>query len=262
MGSHAKGFIEIIDGVETIQPRKKTRRTRQGGVADATKRVIKSKFQDESYIATPVTAKTDVQRQFLNALKEFDVVVFSAPAGVGKSYLTMSEAADWLKTGVYDKITLTRAVIPMGRSLGMLPSTLQQKFEPYLMPLLEVLWKRYGKSYYENCLANGSVELLAPEYSRGRSVSGCMIIDEGQSLHPDELYTLLTRMETGSKLIVIGDPNQSDIKGLNAIDWLEGFVNKNHELSKHIKVIKADSNDIVRSGLCKAMVKAKEKEKS
>lgn len=225
-------------------------------------RVIKSKFQDENYLAPPVTAKTDVQKEFLNALKEFDVVVFSAPAGVGKSYLTMSEAADWLKKGVYDKITLTRAVIPMGRSLGMLPSTLQQKFEPYLMPLLEILWKRYGKSYYENCLANGSIELLAPEYSRGRSVSGCMVIDEGQSLHPDELYTLLTRMETGAKLVVIGDPNQSDIKGLNAIDWLEGFVEKNPELTKHIKVIKADSNDIVRSGLCKAMVQAKEKERN
>jgi len=67
-------------------------------------------------------------------------------------------------------------------------------------------------------------------------------------------------METGSKLIVIGDPNQSDIRGLNAIDWLEGFVENNPELTKHIKVIKADSNDIVRSGLCKAMVKAKERE--
>lgn len=223
-------------------------------------RVIKPKFQDENYLATPVTAKNDVQKLFLNALKEFDVVVFSAPAGVGKSYLTMSEVSDWLKKGLYDKVTLTRAVIPMGRSLGMLPSTLQQKFEPYLMPLLEVLWKRYGKSYYENCLANGSIELLAPEYSRGRSVEGVMIIDEGQSLYPDELYTLLTRMETGSKLIVIGDPNQSDIRGLNAIDWLEGFVGNNPELTRHIKVIKADSNDIVRSGLCKAMVQAREKE--
>ena len=223
-------------------------------------RVLKPKFQDENYLATPVTAKNDVQKLFLNALKEFDVIVFSAPAGVGKSYLTMSEVSDWMKKGLYNKITLSRAVIPMGRSLGMLPSTLQQKFEPYLMPLLEVLWKRYGKSYYENCLANGSIELLAPEYSRGRSVEGVMIIDEGQSLHPDELYTLLTRMETGSKLVIIGDPNQSDIKGLNAIDWLEGFVEKNPELTTHIKVIKADSNDIVRSGLCKAMVKAKEKE--
>ena len=223
-------------------------------------RVIKSKFQDENYLATPVTAKTDVQKQFLNALKEFDVVVFSAPAGVGKSYLAMSEASDWLKKGVYDKITLSRAVIPMGRSLGMLPSTLQQKFEPFLMPLLEVLWNRYGKGFYENALHDGTIELLAPEYARGRSVSGVMIVDEVQSMMPDELYTMLTRMQENSKLILIGDPNQSDIKGKNAIDWLCEFVNNNPELTRHIKIIKATSDEIVRSGLCKAMVKAKEKE--
>lgn len=224
----------------------------------ATGRVIKEKFIDE--IKPPITAKTEVQKEFLAALKTHDVVAFSAPAGCGKSILAMSEASDWLKKGIYDKITLTRAVIPMGRSLGMLPSTLQQKFEPYLMPLLEVLWTRYGKNYYENCLQLGSIELLAPEYARGRSVSGVFIIDEAQSMYPEELYTMLTRMETGSKLILIGDPNQSDIKGLNGIDWLCKFVEKNPELEEHIKVIKATSDDIVRSGLCKKMVIAKERE--
>lgn len=225
-------------------------------------RVLKPKFQDENYLATPVTAKTDIQKQFLNALKEFDVIVFSAPAGVGKSYLAMSEASDWLKKGIYNKITLSRAVIPMGRSLGMLPNTLQQKFEPFLMPLLEVLWKRYGKSYYENCLANGSIELLAPEYARGRSVSDCMIIDEVQVMTQEELYTMLTRMEEGAKLILIGDGTgqQTDLKGVNGIEWLIKFVENNPELQKHIKVIEATSDDIVRGGLCKAMVQAKEKE--
>ena len=227
---------------------------------ESTGRVMKGKFQTEDYIAPPVQAKNEVQKEFLAALKEYDVVAFVAPAGCGKSYLTMCEISDWLKKGVYDKIVLTRAVIPMGRSLGMLPSTLQQKFEPYLMPLLEVLWGRYGKNYYENCLGNGSIELLAPEYSRGRSIAGCMVIDESQSLHPDELYTLITRMQEGSKLILIGDPNQSDIRGVNALDWLCDFVEKNPKLEKHIKVIKASSEDIVRGGLCKTMVQAREKE--
>lgn len=225
-------------------------------------RVLKPKFQDENYLAAPVSAKNDVQKLFLNSLKEFDVVVFSAPAGVGKSYLTMSEVSDWLKKGVYNKITLSRAVIPMGRSLGMLPSTLQQKFEPFLMPLLEVLWKRYGKSYYENCLANGSIELLAPEYARGRSISDVCVIDEVQCMTKEELYTMLTRMEQGAKLILIGDGTglQTDIKGENGIEWLTKFVENNSELQKHIKVITATSEDIVRGGLCKAMVKAKERE--
>lgn len=227
---------------------------------EETGRVLRPKFQDESYIAPPVQAKTEAQKEFLAALKTHDVVVFVAPAGCGKSFLTMSEVADWLKKGIYNKVVLTRAVIPMGRSLGMLPSTLQQKFEPYLMPLLEVLWKRYGKSYYENCLSLGSVELLAPEYARGRSISDVMIIDEAQSLHKDELYTMITRMEEGSKLICIGDPFQSDIKGLNGIDWLCGFVEQNPRLQDHIKIVRATSDDIVRGGMCKQMVKAKEKE--
>lgn len=226
----------------------------------ATGRVIKEKFVNE--VRPPVQAKNDVQKRFLNALKQYDVVLFSAPAGTGKSMLTMSEASDWLKKGQIDKITLTRPVIPMGRSLGMLPSTLQQKFEPYLMPLLEVLWNRYGKNYYENCLHDGSLELLAPEYARGRSVSGCMIIDECQSMYPTELYTMLTRMEEGAKLILIGDDSghQTDIKGENAITWLKRFIKDNPELSEYICVIEATSDDIVRSGLTKAMVKAREKE--
>lgn len=216
----------------------------------------------EREVRPPVQAKTAIQKEFLQALKEYDVIVFSAPAGCGKSYLTMCEASDWLKKGYYDKITLSRAVIPMGRSLGMLPSTLQQKFEPYLMPLLEVLWNRYGKSYYENCLHDGTLELLAPEYARGRSVSGIMIIDEVQCMYPDELYTMLTRVEEGAKLILIGDGTgqQTDIKGKNGIDWLCEFVEKNPELQKHIKIIKATSDEIVRGGLCKAMVQAKERE--
>lgn len=222
-------------------------------------RVVNEKHSDKE-VKPPVKAKNDTQREFLSSLRDYDVVAFSAPAGCGKSYLTMCEVSDWLKKGYIDKVVLTRAVIPMGRSLGMLPSTLQQKFEPYLMPLLEVLWNRYGKGFYENALHDGTVELLAPEYSRGRSVSGVMIIDEAQSMHPDELYTLITRMEEGSKLILIGDPNQSDIRGLNGIDWLCQFVDKNPALENHIKVIKATSDDIVRGGLCKAMVKAKERE--
>lgn len=227
---------------------------------EETGRVVREKFAKE--IQPPVKAKTPVQKEFLDALRKYDVVLFSAPAGVGKSFLTMSEVSDWLKKGEIDKITISRPVIPMGRSLGMLPSTLQQKFEPYLMPLLEVLWNRYGKGYYENCLHDGSIELLAPEYARGRSVSGCLILDEIQCMYSSELYTMLTRMQEGAKLILIGDGtgHQTDIKGENAITWLKRFVKDNPELSNHIKIIEATSDDIVRSGLTKAMVKARERE--
>ena len=109
-------------------------------------------------------------------------------------------------------------------------------------------------------LHDGTLELLAPEYARGRSISDVMVIDESQSLYPTELYTMITRMQEGSKLFLLGDTAQSDIRGENGLQWLEKFVEENPALSKHIKIIKADSDHIVRGGLCKAMVKAKEKE--
>jgi len=224
-----------------------------------TGRVVNEKHAAKE-VKPPVQAKNEIQREFLAAMKEYDVVAFIAPAGCGKSFLTMSEVTDWLKKGLYDKVVLSRAVIPMGRSLGMLPSTLQQKFEPYLMPLLEVIWNRYGKGFYENCLHDGTLELLAPEYARGRSISDVMVIDESQSLYPTELYTMITRMQEGSKLFLLGDTAQSDIRGENGLQWLEKFVEENPDLSKHIKIIKATSDEIVRGGLCKAMVKAREKE--
>lgn len=218
----------------------------------------KAKWVQE--VREPVQALNSVQKEFLSALQKYDVVVFSAPAGCGKSFLAISEVTDWLKRGKVDKVVLTRAAVPMGRTLGMLPSSLREKFEPYLMPMLQVWWKRYGRNHYENCLSNGSLELLAPEYARGRSVDGVFICDEAQSFTPEELYTLITRVEEGGKLVLIGDPTQTDIKGEDGITWLKRFVRENPELGEFIKVVEATSDDIVRGGMCKAVVEAKERE--
>ena len=221
-------------------------------------RVINEKHQSE--VKPPVVARTPVQKEMLAGLANYDVVCFLGSAGIGKTYITMSEVSDWIKKGLYDKLLLTRAIIPMGRSLGMLPNKLEDKYEPHLMPMLEVLWNRYGKGWYESSLSNGVIELLAPEYARGRSIAGVMVIDECQNLYPDELYTLITRMEEGSKLILLGDTTQTDIKCENAIDWLVKFVEGNDSLKDHIKVVHGSSDDIVRGELCKKVVKAKEKE--
>lgn len=244
---------DVVDEVET----KASRRDRKNKTAKE-KRIEKEKFAHE--VKPPVQAKNTIQKEFLAALKKYDVVVFSAPAGVGKTYLTMSEVSDWLKKGEVRKVVLTRPAIPMGRSIGLVPGTVREKYELYLQPLLNVLWDRYGKNYYENCLSLGNIVIMPPEYVRGHSVDGVMILDEAQSFHPEEIYTLLTRVEEGGKLILIGDPTQNDLRGQNGIDWLCDFVEKNPELEDHIKIIEATSDDIVRGGLCKAVVKAKEKE--
>ncbi len=213
----------------------------------------------DKYIAPPIVAKNDVQKDFLRALQTHDCIVFNAPAGVGKTTCVMSEVSDWLKKGIYHKVILARPNVGMGKSLGSLPGDLREKYEVLLSPLLNVLKTRYGQGFYETGLNHGTIELLPLEYARGVSVSGVMIVDEIQGCTPEEVYTLITRMEDGGKLILLGDPTQSDIRGENAMEWLPNFVEGNPELKKHIKIINATSDDIVRGGLCKMMVKAKER---
>ena len=225
-------------------------------------RVIDPKFQDE--VKSPVQAKTAVQKQFLTALANYDVVVFEAPAGCGKTFITMSEVTDWLKKGKIDKIVLSRPAVGMGNSIGLLKGDLREKFEYYLMPLISVLKERYGSGWYENNLSAGKLMLLPLEYVRGMSIDeGVYVIDEAQLTKPDEMYTLLTRMGENGKLIILGDRTQNDLRGSQTgIEWLSEFVTRHPDMEKHVCVIKATSDDIVRSGLCKTVVKAKEKDLS
>ena len=222
-------------------------------------RVVKEKFQNENYLAQPVQAKNKTQKKFLHAINNKKVIVFNAPAGVGKSYITMSEVTDWIKRGEYDKVMLCRPSIGMGKSLGLLPGSLEEKYTPYLLPLLDVVKSRYGSGFYESSVKNGTIEFCPLEFIRGRSFECVVVLDEGQNTTPEEMYTFLTRVGEEGKLIIIGDPTQNDLKVKNGITWLCEFIEDNPSLKEDIAVITATSDDIVRSGLCKKVVKAKEK---
>ena len=213
----------------------------------------------DKYVADPVQAKNEKQKEFLRALKTHQVVVFLAPAGVGKSFLTMSEVTDWFKKGEINKILMSRPAVGMGKTLGLLKGGLREKYEPYLLPLVDVIRQRYGTGFYENCINNGSMEMVPLEYIRGRNIDDVAVVDEFQNCTPDEAYTMITRIAETGKLILIGDPSQNDLRGENAMQWLPRFLKDNPELQEHIAIIEATSDDIERGGLCKMMVKAKER---
>ena len=227
---------------------------------EATGRTVSTQ-KKENYVQKPVVAKNGKQREFLRALCTHQVVVFIAPAGVGKSFLTMSEVTDWFKKGEVDKIMLSRPAVGMGNTIGLLKGGLVEKYTPFLLPLIDVVKERYGTGFYENCLNNGSIEMLPLEYIRGRNISQVAVVDEFQNCTPDEAYTMITRIAEGGKLILLGDPTQNDLRGKNALQWLPEFLEENPELAEDIAIVEAISDDIVRGGLCKKTVKAKENSK-
>ena len=208
-------------------------------------------------VEPPVVAKNTFQKELFKALKEKQVIICNAPAGVGKSFCVMSQVSDWYVGGEIPDIKIARPAVGMGNSLGLLKGTLQEKYEPYLMPLIDVICKRYSRGVYETGVRNGNIELLPVEYLRGRNFDGVAIIDEAQNLTPEECYSILTRVGEYGKLIMIGDHTQNDLNGKSGIAWVEEFI-EDHNLQEFATVLKATSDDIVRSGFCKAVVKAKE----
>jgi phosphate starvation-inducible PhoH-like protein len=193
------------------------------------------------------------QQELIDAINHSEIVIAEAPAGCGKTYISGSMAAKYLSEGHVKRIILTRANVHVGKSIGLLPGTADDKMEPLLGPILAVLKDRMGDALYGYNRAKKKIDLQPLEYIRGNSFKDVfMIIDEAQNLTVEEVQALVTRYESG-RILFIGDSYQTDIKGINGLDWLERFAQR-HKLN--YPVIKFGLDDIVRSDLVKEFLVA------
>ena len=194
-----------------------------------------------------IQPKTSTQNYLLESIEKSVMTICVGPAGTGKTYCSGMKAAQlWLKGG-YDKIVLTRPNVATGKSLGYFPGTLEEKMEPWLRPLMEVLRNGLGKGRFDCMMQKGQIEIQPLETIRGRSFERCIIlVDEAQNLTIEELKAVTTRIGGDSKLILLGDPKQSDInKGNDLIK----FVELCHKHNIDVPIIKFTLDDIVRSDI-------------
>ena len=239
---------------QAVQERRESKKAKLG-------RIVTNHAEQEISIAPAIQPKNEFQRDLIASLDGFDVTIAEAPAGSGKSFIVMSKVADWLKSGKIDKIILSRPAVGMGNTLGLLKGGMREKFEPYLLSLVDVITQRYGYGFYETCLSNKTIEFAPVEYIRGRSFNGAVvIIDEAQNLIPKETYAIMTRLGEESKMVFLGDRTQNDMKGRTGIEWAIDFCDRHGLTGDLVSVVEGDSDDIVRSGFCKAVVKGMEKD--
>lgn len=164
--------------------------------------------------------KHGVQRLAWNIYQQHDILFMLGAAGTGKSYLAMAFAIEEIlnRNSDKEKIILTRPVIEAGESLGFLPGTLEEKINPYMMPLWDCMSKIAGPTHENNKIRdkiNRSYEVAPLAYMRGRTFDNSVcILDEAQNCTHSQLKLFLTRMGASSKMIVTGDPKQSDIGGV------------------------------------------------
>jgi phosphate starvation-inducible PhoH-like protein len=202
--------------------------------------------------------RTDKQHFFLSALKTNSQVLVLGPAGTGKTYVTATYAADLYTLKEIDKIVITRPHVAVGKDIGFLPGTLEEKTYPWALPVLDVLEKHWGKGMLETAIKNGNVEMAPLALMRGRSFENSFIIvDEAQNITVHELKMLLTRVGEGSTIVLNGDVQQSDLNGTHGLTKIIHLAKK-HMLP--VPVVEFGIDDIVRSDICAQWVKVFMKE--
>ena len=203
--------------------------------------------------STSIIPATDNQKRYLNAIKNFKLVFADGPAGTGKTFLCTSYAAQLLESKQIDKIIITRPAVEAGESLGFLPGELEEKFDPYLFPFKEILNEKLGKSFVQYLLKTGKIEAVPLAYMRGRTFRNAFVIlDEAQNTTPTQMKMFLTRIGQDCKVVVNGDPAQSDIR---VASGLEDAIARLSFIPA-IKHIRFTMDDIVRSDLVGEIVRA------
>jgi phosphate starvation-inducible PhoH-like protein len=202
-----------------------------------------------------VLPKNEKQDLLIQSIKNFPLTVTMGCAGTGKTYCSAGTIAQLFTTSRngYNKIVLTRANVPTGKSLGHFPGTIAEKMTPWLLPMLEVLQKSFGKGKFDFMLSKGQIDIQPIETIRGRSYENALVlVDEAQNLCMDELKAITTRIGENTKLVLMGDPAQSDVK--NGEDLVE-FCRKVSSSGIDLPIIEFGVDDIVRSDIVADLVR-------
>lgn len=186
------------------------------------------------------------QKMAWAAFQQNDILFLSGPAGVGKSYLAMAFAINEVLQKNKSRIIITRPIVESGESLGYLPGDFYEKVNPYMMPLYDCIHKLVGKDNLQRDTINAALEVAPLAYLRGRTFDDAVcILDEAQNCSLMQLKLFLTRFGEDSKIIITGDPTQSDLEETPALN----DVIYRLENVPGIGVIKFESNSIVRHPL-------------
>ena len=197
-------------------------------------------------------ARTPVQAAYLDNIASHDITFGIGPAGTGKTYLAVACAVDALERSSVQRIVLTRPAVEAGERLGFLPGDLSQKVDPYLRPLYDALYDLMGFDRVTKAFEKGQLEIAPLAFMRGRTFTDSVaILDEAQNCTYKQLKLFLTRIGQNNKLIITGDPEQSDLPG--GVESLEQMLDDLDGV-KRIGIIDIPETEVVRHPLIMNML--------
>jgi phosphate starvation-inducible PhoH-like protein len=221
---------------------------------------LKEIFLDKVYITSKKNAvipKSLAQKEYIDAIRKYDIVFGIGPAGTGKTYLAMAMAVSALSKGIVNRIILTRPAVEAGEALGFLPGDLAEKVDPYLRPLYDALHDMMRFEKAAALMEKGIIEVAPIAFMRGRTLNDSFIIlDEAQNTTSEQMKMFLTRIGFNSKAVITGDITQIDLPS----DKTSGLIeSKNilHDIDG-IQIVFFSKRDVVRHKLVQEIIRAYE----
>jgi phosphate starvation-inducible PhoH-like protein len=221
---------------------------------------LKEIFLDRVYITSKksaITPKSLAQKDYIEAIRKYDIVFGIGPAGTGKTYLAMAMAVSALSKGIVSRIILTRPAVEAGEALGFLPGDLAEKVDPYLRPLYDALHDMMRFEKAAALMQKGIIEVAPIAFMRGRTLNDSFIIlDEAQNTTSEQMKMFLTRIGFNSKAVITGDITQIDLP----TDRKSGLIESKNILQgiNGIKFVFFSKKDVVRHKLVQEIIRAYE----
>jgi phosphate starvation-inducible PhoH-like protein len=202
-----------------------------------------------------INARSPGQREYLAALRERDMVFALGPAGSGKTYLAVAMGVSLLLAGKVERIVLSRPAVEAGERLGFLPGDMREKIDPYLRPLYDALHDMVPAEQIAKRMEAGDIEIAPLAFMRGRTLSHCyVILDEAQNTTAMQMRMFLTRLGEGSRMVVTGDPSQTDLPRGEKSGLADAVDTLSHVEGIHF--VRLTSKDVVRHDLVTRIVEA------
>jgi phosphate starvation-inducible PhoH-like protein len=182
------------------------------------------------------------------------IVIVTGPAGTGKTMFATQHAVKSFLTGVHEKLVFTRPSVSVDEDLGYLPGTLEEKMAPWIRPIYDVLYEFISPKEVQYYIEEKIIEIAPLGYMRGRTFKNTWIVaDEMQNSTISQMKMLMTRLGTGSRLIITGDLEQYDRPA--EINGMEDFLNKfKGKRSNSIESFEFDRSDIQREQVVKEVL--------
>jgi phosphate starvation-inducible PhoH-like protein len=222
---------------------------------------LKDIFLDTVFISAHrhvITPKSVMQKAYIDAIRNYDIVFGIGPAGTGKTYLAMAMGVAELMRNSFSRIVLTRPAVEAGEKLGFLPGDLAEKVNPYLRPLYDALHDMVDFDRARKMVERGTIEVAPLGFMRGRTLNDSFVIlDEAQNTTTEQMKMFLTRLGYGSKAVITGDVTQIDLPSGKA----SGLKEAQAVLSgiAGIRFVTFSERDVVRHPLVQEIIGAYER---